>query len=148
MPSITDYLENKLIDWLFRGQSFTPPSSLYFALFISSPGEDSTGTEVSGNGYARVEIACSLTNFAGTQTTGSTDISSGTSGATSNNVEVEFPAPTGDWGSIAYLAVMDAATDGNILLYGALAKAKVISSGDPAPKFNAGKIVFTLDSLA
>lgn len=146
MPSITDYLENKLIDWLFRGQSYSPPSSLYFALFSAAPAEAGTGTEFSGGGYARVAVACSLANFAGTQAAGSTDVSSGDTGKTSNNIKIEFPIPTGAWGTATHMAVFDAETDGNMLLYGTLKAAKTISAGDGAPKFAIGKVTFTLDA--
>jgi hypothetical protein len=37
MAAMTDYLENKLVDWLLRGQSFTPPATLYVALFTVAP---------------------------------------------------------------------------------------------------------------
>ena len=146
MPSITDYLENKMIDFFFRGQSYTPPSTLYFALFSAEMTEASGGTEFSGGGYARVGVAASLTNFAGTQAAGSADVSNGDSGKTSNNIEIEFPEPTGAWGTATHMAVFDAATEGNMLLYGQLKTPKIIGAGAAAPKFKVGKVVFTLDA--
>lgn len=146
MPSITDYLENKLVDFLFRGQSYTPPSTLYFALFSATTTEVGGGTEFSGNAYARVGVIASLTNFAGTQAIGSTDVSSGDTGKTSNNIKIEFPIPTGAWGTATHMAVFDAETDGNMLLYGALKAPKVIGAGAAAPKFKVNSVVFTLDA--
>ena len=46
MAHKSDYLENKLIDWFWRGQAFTPPVTLYFALFTASTG---TGGNTSNN---------------------------------------------------------------------------------------------------
>lgn len=146
MPSITNYLENKIIDWLFRGENYSPPTTLYFALFSAEVTETGGGTEFSGNGYARIGITASLTNFAGTQADKSTAISSGDSGKTSNNIDIEFPEPTGTWGTATHMAVFDAATNGNMLLYGALKKSKIIDAGAAAPKFKIGKVVFTLDA--
>ena len=146
MPSITDYLENKIIDWLFRGESYSPPSTLYCALFSSATTETGGGAEFAGNGYARVGVVASLANFAGTQAAGSVDISTGDTGKTSNNIEVEFPGPTGAWGTATHMAIFDAATDGNMLLYGALKKSKIIGSGAAAPKFKAGSVTFMLDA--
>ena len=146
MPSITDYLENKIIDWLFRGENYSPPMTLYFALFSAEATETGGGTEFSGNGYARVGITASLANFAGTQADKSTTVSTGDSGKTSNNIDIEFPEPTGAWGTATHMAVFDAATDGNMLLYGELKKSKAIDAGASAPKFKIGKVVFTLDA--
>ena len=148
MPSVTDYLENKLIDWLFRGQSYTPPSTLYFALFSAAAGEDGAGAEFSGNAYARVGVVASLANFAGTQAAATTDASSGDSGKTSNNDEIEFPTPSGAWGTATHMGVFDAATEGNLLLYGQLKAPKVIGAGAAAPKFRPGSVTFTLDDTA
>lgn len=72
MAAMSDYLENKIVDWLFRGQTYTPPTGLYVALYTAAPSDAGGGTEVSGNNYARVNLAPSLTNWAGTQAAAST----------------------------------------------------------------------------
>lgn len=77
MQYLTNYLCNKLIDQTFRGQSYAFPTTLEFGLFVTQPGKDGSGTEVSGPGYARVPIACSLTEFSGTQGASTVDASSG-----------------------------------------------------------------------
>ena len=146
MAAMTDYLENKLIDLIFRGQTYSLPATLYFALFTSGPTEAGGGTEVSGGAYARVGVARSLANFAGTQAAGSTAASSGTSGTTSNNVAVTFPAPTANWGTIFGVAVFDAATGGNMLFQGALGTPKTVNSGDAAPSFPISAFSFQLDN--
>lgn len=130
MAAATDYLENRLVDWLLRGQSFTPPSTTYVALFTTATTDAGGGTEVSGGGYARVAIASSLTNWAGTQAPGSTTASSGTGGQTSNNNTITFPQATANWGTITHFALFDASTGGNMLIHGALTQAKQIDAGD------------------
>ena len=146
MAAISDYLENKIIDWLFRGQAYAPPAGLHVALFTASPADPGGGTEVTGGAYARVNLAPSLTNWAGTQAAGSTVASSGTGATTSNNAAITFPAPTATWGSIVAFGVFDASTGGNLLVWGALSTAKTVNNGDAAPSFQAGALSFTLDN--
>ena len=38
MPAVSDYLANKLTDWELRGQTFTPPATVYVALLLCSNG--------------------------------------------------------------------------------------------------------------
>lgn len=146
MAAMSDYLENKLIDALFRGQSFTFPTTVYAALYTANPTDSSAGTEVTGGSYARVAITCSTANFAGTQSAGSTTASSGTSGTTSNNIVITFPAPTANWGTVTGVALMDASTSGNVLVYGALSTSKVVNSGDAAPTFPAAALSYQIDN--
>lgn len=142
----TDYLENKIVDWLFRGQSFTPPATLYFSLHTASCSDSSPGTEVTGGSYARVAVTASLANFAGTQSAGSTAASSGTSGTTSNNVAITFVAPTANWGSITHVGINDALTSGNQLACNPLTIPKTVNNGDAAPIFAAGALTIQVDN--
>lgn len=145
MSNLTNFLENALIDWIFRGQTApTLGASLHVALFTAAPSDAGGGTEVTGGSYARAAVTRALANFAGTQSAGSTTASTGTGGATSNNGTVAFPAPTANWGSITHFAIMDAASGGNMLIWGALAQAKTVNNGDAAPTFAAGDLDFTL----
>jgi hypothetical protein len=147
MSALSNYLENKLIDWFFRGQSFTPPADQYFGLVtVQEDDTDGVGTEVTGGSYARVEVESSLANWAGTQSAGSTTASSGTSGTTSNNGAITFPAPTADWGSIVGVAVYDAISSGNLLYWNPLVTPKTVNNGDPAPVFDPADFVFQWDN--
>jgi hypothetical protein len=156
MAAMTDYLENKLIDWFFRAQAIgitgataaagTGPTSLYFGLLTAAPSDTGGGTEVSGGSYARVTVASSLANYAGTQSSGSTAASSGSGGLTSNNGTITFPAPSANWGSVTHFGVFDASSGGNLLIHGALTVAKTINNGDAAPSFAAAAFTFQLDN--
>ena len=146
MTAKTDYLENKLIDHVFRGQTYTPPATRYIGLFTAAPNDAGGGTEVSGGGYARVGVTASLANWAGTQGAGSTTASSGTGGTTSNNVAITFPAPTANWGTVVAFGIFDAPSGGNLLAYGNLTTAKTINNGDAAPSFAAGALTFQEDN--
>lgn len=144
MAAMSDYLENKLIDFIFRGGSFTPPTTMYVALMTSIPIDAGGGSEVTGGSYARQSIVCNTTNFAATQAAGSTAAtSSGTSGTTSNNVAISFagmPACT-----VVATAIYDASTGGNLLWWGSLTASKAFSAGDTA-NFFAGQLSVQIDN--
>ena len=144
--AMSDYLENNLIDFLVRGQAFTPPATVYYALATTTGSDAACGTEVSGGSYARVAVASSLANWAGTQSAGSTTASSGTSGTTSNNATITFPAPTANWGQVTEYCVFDASTSGNLLWRTALTTPKTINNGDSAPSFAPGASTLQIDN--
>lgn len=139
----SDYLENMIIDWLFRTRTPSKPAALYLALFTAAPSDAAGGTEVSGGSYARVNLAPLDTNWNATQG-GTTGNSSGTGGSTSNAVAITYPAPTGNWGTITHYGICDAITAGNLLVWDALTASRTILSGDPAPAFAIGAIVITV----
>ena len=131
----SDYLENKLIDHLFRAGTFAKPTALWVALFTGAPSDAGGGTEVSGGSYARKNLPPSDTNWRATQG-GTTGASTGTGGQTANAVQIAFPAPTANWGTVSHFAIFDAPTAGNLLIWDALTVARPILNGDPAPTFN------------
>lgn len=143
--ALSDYLENKLIDHVFRGQAYTAPTTIYVALFTSACSDSAGGTEVSGGSYARPGLAASLTNWAGTQSAGSTVASSGTGGTTSNNAVINFTTPSAGWGTVTYIGLMDAVTSGNLLVCTALTTSKTINSGDSV-SFPAGSLTNQIDN--
>ena len=115
MSAMSDYLENKVLDHILATTAFTAPSAVYLGLSIASMGDNAGGTELSGNGYARVSVAF--------------DAASG--GTTDNTAVVDFPACTGsNWGAVAYWSLWDASTGGNMLLHGSFTSAKTIEVND------------------
>ena len=147
MAALSDYLENKLIDQLFRAQAYSFPATLYVGLYTVTPADAGGGTEVTGGAYARVAVVSSLANWAGTQAAASTTASSGTNGTTSNNAAVTFPAPSGaNWGSIVAFGIFDAASAGNLLVWGPLTAAKNVNNGDAAPTFPISTLQFQIDN--
>ncbi len=144
--AMSDYLENKLIDYGLRGQAFTAPATQYFGLATATGSDTACGTEVTGGSYARVAVTSSMANFAGTQSAGSTTASSGTGGTTSNNAAITFPAPTANWGTVTEYCVFDASTAGNLLYRAVLTASKTINNGDAAPSFAIGAATFQIDN--
>lgn len=156
MAAMSDFLENKLIDFLFRGQALgvtgataaaaTGPANYYVGLYTTNPTDAAGGIEVTGGAYARVTVASALANWAGTQAAASVVASSGATGTTSNNGVITFPAPTANWGIITGFALFDALTVGNMLIWGALTTSKTVNNGDAAPSFAAAALSFQLDN--
>lgn len=147
MASMSDYLENKLIDHLFRGVSFTAPAALHIGLLTAAPSDTGGGTEVSGGSYARVSLSPSVTNWAATNgATTTTNPSTGTGGTTSNNVAITFPTPSANWGVVTHFGVYDASTAGNLLFWAALTVSKTINNGDPAPAFAISALTAQIDN--
>ena len=78
MSEFSDYLENALINAVLRNTSYTSPATVYVALFTSDPTDAGTGTELSGNGYARTAVT----------------FGSPSNGVTTNSADVTFPTAT------------------------------------------------------
>jgi hypothetical protein len=117
MSSFSDYTENLLLNWLLTTNSATRPTAWYVGLFTAAPSDTGGGTEVTGNGYARVA-------------TGTISIS-GTSTTATNAAAIEFAAASGgNWGTITHAAIFDASTGGNMLAWAPLTTSRTINSGD------------------
>jgi hypothetical protein len=103
--NITTFLAHELLDHVFGAATYTPPATLYFALFTVAPAIDGTGgTEVSGTAYARVAVTNNATNFP-----------AAASRLKSNGTAVTFPESGGSWGTAVSVCVMDASSGGNML---------------------------------
>jgi hypothetical protein len=133
MTALSNALENALINHLLRNsQHTTPGTNVWIALYTDSQGEADSGTEVSGNGYARIQV---------------TGWDAPSNGATANTAEIDFgTASGGNWGTITSVDIRDSSTSSgtdNPLLYGDLDSPKVVNDGDGF-KFAAGDLDVTL----
>ena len=127
MAEFTDYAENKILN-LMRSVAWTE-FAVYVALFTAAPSDAGGGTEVSGGSYAR-ELA-GLSEAAGS------------GGATSNAADIPFTTATGDWGTVTHVALMDAVTAGNMIMWSALDASKTVNNGDTF-KINATELDVTV----
>lgn len=113
---VSNYLAHKLLDLMFSGTAYTAPD-LYLALSSACPRDDASGkAEPSGNNYSRTEITGTWETVV--------------DGLTDNDGNIELPVPSGSWGTLNWLVLMDAATSGNMLLYGKLYTPQSPGNGD------------------
>ncbi len=126
MSAMSDYLENEILDHILGTGSYTMPSNVYIALSTGSFGDDNSGTELSGSGYARQAIT----------------FAAASSASAASNATVTFPTATGSWGAISHYGIYDASTSGNLLIHGAFAASKTIGSGDVL-RVNSGDLTVT-----
>lgn len=114
MSAMSDYLENEILDHILGTGAYTMPTTVYVGLSTGSFNDDNSGTELTGNNYAR-EVAT---------------FTAAASGTTSNSAAVEFNAATGSWGLVSHFGIFDALSGGNLLIHGAFTTAKTIGNGD------------------
>ena len=112
--ALTNYTEEKILNLVFRNVAYAPPAAVYAALFTGAPGEAGGGSEVSRGSYGRVAVTFGVA----------------ADGQVTNTSEVDFGEASADWGTISHVAIFDAATAGNMLVYGAMASNKTINNGD------------------
>ena len=106
MAGFSDYLEQALLNATLRATAYTSPAKVYISLHTEDPTDDGSKGEVSGNGYARQEVAFDA------------PIVHGTGYKCLNSADVTFGDPTGPWAAgqpITHLALWDAATEGHCL---------------------------------
>lgn len=125
--SFTNDLETRVLQWALTNGSPTRPTAWYVGLFTAAPGEAGGGTEISGSGYVRQAVTFTVSGNLAT-----------------NNAAIEWPTATGTWGTITHVAVFDALTTGNMLVYATLTASKSISTGDVL-RIPAGDLDVTLD---
>lgn len=134
MAALSDYAERKILDHLFKNTSYTSPSA-YIALFTTDPSDSDSGSEVSGNGYARVQIDTLMGSAAS-----ASDVTSIT-----NTSAITFAAASGgSFGTITHIGIYDASSAGNLLAHGQLTASKQIDDGDQF-QINTGNLTITID---
>jgi hypothetical protein len=150
--SMSNYLENKVVDYIFRSQAWTQPSTLCVGLATAAPTDASTGatvTEAAYTGYARGQLNASYSAWKGTNDVVTNTGSAGTDGTTSNASAITLgAAATSGPTVVTHFFVADSCTAGagNILFWSALTTSKTINNGDPAPSFAIDALTVQVDN--
>ena len=110
-----------LVSNYLRDGIFTDIDGGYLALYVSNPGADDSGDEVTGGSYAREQI----------------DLQ-GTGNTRTNDAEIRFSGLAAD--TVTHFGILDALTDGNLLVYGALSSTAVVVEN--------GEVVFFEDAIS
>ena len=139
MASLSNYLQNSLINYLLRDGIWSKPSEIAVCLLTSPASPSDTGSlsgkeVINGNGYSRQVVPVSDSSW-----------QVPTIGITSNIPTISFPTATGSWGTVVGAALVDNSTygSGNLLLFGTLSTQKVISQNDTF-KFDPNSLIWTI----
>ena len=142
--ALTHYGEGYVLNWLCHGK-LPDRMNLFLGYLTSNPGETGTGSEVSGNGYSRVQLVDVSTPTATTVFGPVTpNIAPDTGSYCPNTSDVEFPISTGNQGAVTHIGIWDAATAGNMIAYKALLVPQTVTAGQQV-KFPVGKLKITAD---
>lgn len=120
MGSLSNYLENKLLDHVLNNTAYTPAATLYLALCTADPTDAGTGAsmnECANSGtYARKAIT----------------VGNAASRRVTQDAVVTYDQATGSWGTVSHWAIVDSGTHGagNMLAYGAFTTPKAVVSGN------------------
>lgn len=109
----SSYLKTKVIKHIMGVAAFTMPTNTYLALFTGDPTAAGTGPEVTGGSYARKAMLANLGAESG--------------GQIATNAALNFtgmPACT-----VTHWGLFDASSGGNLLYYGSLDLAEVVTGG-------------------
>jgi len=123
MPK-SNYLNTVVLNEALRGVNWTPPSTVYLALFTVAPNASGGGTEVATGAYARQPV------------TFGTPVSQ----TVASTAAVTFPIATASWGTVTSFALFDAATAGNMLYFANLSAPRAIGVNDQM-SFPIGQLV-------
>lgn len=132
MPFST-FLDNALLNEILGGTNYAPPANVFVGLSTTTPTKAGGSiSEPAGNAYARVSVANSAANFP-----------NASNSSKANGSVITFPEATGTWGTVTHFVVYDAATAGNVLVYGSLGASKLIEAGD-TPSFSVGALTTSI----
>lgn len=140
--------EQLYLEHLFKGQSAgTAPTSMWLSLHDGTPTEGNPcGGEISGGGYARVQLNADSTTSAGNWS--AIGAGAGTAQRISNNQVVTFPTATADWnsaGAIESICIHSASTGGTCYICATISAAGVTVLNGNTLSFPVGAIDFDLD---
>ena len=134
--NISNYYRNMIINHMLRGEAFSPPATVYLALFTSNTGlqTNSPTGEVSASGYVRKAIS----------------LSEATTGNSANSGDIEWDTAVAAWGTVYQAAIVDHETNTNwgtnvnVLMWNDLEESKTVNIGDIF-RFSAGNAVVTFE---
>jgi hypothetical protein len=129
MGSISNHLEDELLDHLLGVGEYSNPATVYVGYSTADPTDDASGlAEPTGGNYSRKAIT----------------FGAAASRAIKNSL-VTFDVANGAQGTITHWAVFDAPTAGNMMAHGALSEEKEIMFGN-TPSFAAEEVEINFSS--
>ena len=128
MAELSTYMEDRIVNFM-RNVAITGQAAVYVGLWTANDGlEWNTQTsEVSGGSYAKQIVG----------------LSASSDGTSSNASDITFPTATAGWGTVSTIALLDASSGGNVIMYSALDSNKTVNDGDTF-KINSGDLDVTI----
>ena len=123
--SISNYLEDKILDLVFNATAYSGQATVYVALHLGDPGEAGTGNTAAHTTRAAATFGASA------------------SGSISNDAAVTWASYSANE-TVTHISLWDASTAGNCLWTGALTASKALTSGDTF-QIAIGSLDVTLD---
>ena len=122
---MSDYLEQTILNHIFRSNTFTKPTVLYIALLNNPATDADSGTtilskEPSAGSYTRKPVSVTDNQWS----------SPGVGGSIANTSGTSWTATGGNFGMISGIAYCDASGAGNMLFYGTLTTPRDVLSGE------------------
>jgi len=115
MPNASNYLKDKLARHVLLNTAYTSPPSVYMSLWTGNPTAAGTGPEIgSGVGYSRVLTPPATWGYSG--------LFLGWYAA----AQIQFGPSTAAWGTVTHYGIHDAASGGNLLIFGGFTAGTVI----------------------
>ncbi len=133
MSSISDFLENEMLDHTLNGLAYPSPATVYCALFEGAPTDTGLGgTEASGNSYARVAIPFGPPS----------------NRRILNSAQLNFPQASGPWQTtqLDHFAIFNQLSGGDFLAWGTLQSPIQVVAGN-TPTVAVGQVDVYMRSL-
>lgn len=143
MSAFSNHLEQALLEHIFLGSEYTPPSGLYLALFTSDPGDDDTGDELGDSNYERQDMADGGDIGEGWDDVQESD--DGEGHRVQNSHTIEFPAIADEEITVTHWGLYDDSEpgSGNLLFHGAFEDSRDLKVDDVV-SISAGSLKITL----
>ena len=123
MAILTDSMERKLLDHIFKKAEYTRPSYLHMGLSTTAFTDSDSASaayakEPSGNAYARVQVDNKI-------------FYDHTNEDLRNTSSIDWAEATGAWGDIEYWGIFDGSgSSAALVMHGSFSAATTVSSGD------------------
>jgi len=132
MGSLTDTLENEVLDHILKVGSYSPPATVYLGLSTADPLDTGAGwADPTYTGYARKAIS----------------FGAAASRRITQDADVTFDPCTAGSSTVSHWGLWTAASGGTLLAYGAFAVAKDIVAGN-TPKVVSAEIYVELSAVS
>jgi len=139
MSAASNYLENEVLDHVLgeTARNYTPSSALHIALFSGTASDVLAALEAGTNSTSGAGNWGHYEINAGAYARKPANFATASGGASALSGDVTFATATANYqnaatsgSTVTCIAVVDAATSGNVLFYGQLDNAKEILNGD------------------